>query len=114
MKYTALALIFLIQPLVQAKNVSTSVFIEIKEMIFYSTQEPLNPAFSGMVQIDFGTIPWTPETSCNTRHAMVRGEDSHIISVLLSAQARKQPVRIYSDDSIVHGGGCVLRAVGLK
>lgn len=111
MKHVALALMFLIQPVVQAKNVFTDTEIEINRMFFYSTQEPLNLAFSGMVQIDFGTIPWAQATSCGTRHVMVRGEDSHIISALLSAQARKQPVRIYSDDSIAHEGGCILRAV---
>ncbi len=112
MKYV-LCLIFLIFSLSAAvKSVDSGVAIEIKKMYFYSTGET-NPDFKGMVQIDFGTIPWTTNTNCNTRYVMVRGEDSHIISALLSAQARNEPVRIYTEDSINNSGGCVLRAIGL-
>lgn len=59
------------------------------------------------------SIQWNKTNStCNTSSVVVRNEDSHIISALLSARVSKMAVRIYADDRFKIESECVVRAIG--
>ena len=86
----------------------------IKNIFFYSKQEPFNPAWKGVVHLQFDNITWTSNAKCHPQYVAVRNEDTHLISAVLSARIAKQPVKLFAyDTENVEGNHCYLRAIGL-
>ena len=97
-----------------AVNTSSGVALTINSINFYSKQESIYPSHKGLLQITFITpITWNNSGNCGSTSVLVRNEDNHIISALLSANAASTPIRLYADDTLKVGQECYLRTIGL-
>jgi hypothetical protein len=97
----------------QAQNNSTSSYYEIKNVIFWSKNEPIYPQWAGYVSVEFTqAIVWETPGVCNSVSVAVRPEDNHIISAIQTALASGRSVRLYVDDAQrISGNYCILRVL---
>jgi hypothetical protein len=86
----------------------------IRNLIFFSTEEPVYPAWAGLVQLMFdqGVLNWAVSTSsCNASSVAIRAADKHLIAAATAAMASDRGVRLYVDDAYTISGVCLLRAL---
>jgi hypothetical protein len=86
----------------------------IRNLIFFSTDEPVYPAWAGLVQLMFdqGALSWAVNvSSCNSTSVAIRAADKHLIAAATSAMATDRGVRLYVDDAYKVSGVCLLRAL---
>lgn len=98
-----------------AKNSSLTAAVTIKTIYFYSKSDSLTMANShkGLVQVMFtGVIPWTAGSDCLNSSVIVREDDAHIISALMTAKVTSSPIYLYADDANNISTECYLRAIG--
>ena len=108
-----LSLVSLSTGLLAANTTSTNSH-EISKMYFYSEEESINPTFKGLVRVVLkGEIVWNNNGVCDTASVLVRNEDKHLISALLTAKATSSPINLYADDDLKNEIYCYLRAVGV-
>jgi hypothetical protein len=114
LKVTAIALgLLLAASATEAQNNSTNSYYEMKDLVFFSKQEPIYPIWAGYVQITFTQpISWVIPNVCSDLSVAIRPEDTHIIAAVQAAFVSGRGVRLYVDDAVrLSGSYCVLRAV---
>jgi len=87
--------------------------VEIKSMNFYSKQETIYPSHKGLLQVRTAQeISWSANSDCHSYSILVRNEDTHMISALITARATSTPIRLYADDTKRINTECYIRALG--
>jgi dihydroorotate dehydrogenase len=98
-----------------APNESTTNLI-IQNLVTYSNQDTVAPAYSGQMVVQFNTITWVNLPSpCANNIVLVKLGDKNLISTILAAYMSKTPVKVFVDDSspALQDNRCYLRAVAL-
>ena len=107
-----LSLVFA-QPTFGASTGSTQ-GVMIKDVIYYSKQESIYPAWKGLVQVRFNDTIWSNNGKCRTTTVAIRNEDTHLYSAALTAYTTGKMIHLYADDSLnVESDICFLRALSL-
>lgn len=110
----AMAAAFGTVPSARADNNSTSVYSEIRDLAFYSTQDSVLPAWAGYASVAFTQpLEWAIPNRCDQTMVAIRAEDKHLMAAVQAAYASDKPLRVYVDDDQKVSGTpyCILRAV---
>jgi hypothetical protein len=96
-----------------AANNSTSDYIEIQNLGFFSKDDPILLNWRGFVSVTFTQpLAWTVPGVCNQTMVAVRPTDTHLIAAVQTAYASGKGLRVYVDDSQrLDSAYCILRAV---
>lgn len=97
----------------QAANNATDSFNEIKDLIFYSNQEPIVTVWAGYLSVQFTQpLVWSTPGVCHQTTVAIRPDDKHLMAAVQTAFALGKPLRVYTDDSQkLSGTYCILRAL---
>ena len=111
-----IAIIFSFTSNVSAENRYTSEGYKIKTLVFYSKSESIYPTWSGVTHVHLAqVVNWNESTNCERTSVVIRNDDSHILSAVLTAYSSSFPIKLYVDDSLkVEGNFCYLRAVAYE
>ena len=98
-----------------ATNTYTNDYLSISMLTPFSINEPQNPQWAGFTQVKFtSSITWLGGAGCAADAVVIRGEDTHILSIIMQAFAMNKPIRLYTWDTNRIDQRCILRAIALK
>ncbi len=116
-KIALIVFIILISVNTNAGNAYSNEFYEVYQVVPYSSTSTLYQHMNGSTLIKFTeAIEWTGAEGCDEDGIVIRNEDEHLLSILLTAWASGKKMRVYADTSEggIVNGRCYARAIAVR
>ncbi len=100
-----------------AGNAYSNEFYEVYQVVPYSSTSTLYQHMNGSTLIKFTeAIEWTGAEGCDEDGIVIRNEDEHLLSILMTAWASGKKMRVYADTSEggIVNGRCYARAIAVR